>query len=164
MSGGIMTGKTIIITGATSGLGFVAAGRLAEFGARLVLVARNRDKAEAMLRQLREKHPGLEAQIQIADLSSLGELRRLAAALLQAAPRIDVLINNAGAIFTRRETTVDGLERTFALNHMAYFLLTSLLLDRLKAGAPARIVNVASGASQRELGFRRSPDREKLQR
>jgi len=141
-----MTGKTVVITGATSGLGSVAALRLAQLGARLVLVARNMAKAEAMAQQLRDRHPGLEAGIQIADLSSLAEIRKLAAELPRAAPRIDVLINNAGAIFSRRETTLDGLERTFALNHMAYFLLTTLLLDRLKAGAPARIVNVASEA------------------
>jgi len=141
-----MTGKNVVITGATSGLGLVASGRLARLGARLVLVARNRAKAEAMLRQLREKTPLLEAEILIADLSRLDEVRKLAAELPKAAPRIDVLVNNAGAIFTRRETTADGLERTFALNHMAYFLLTVLLLERLKANAPARIVNVASEA------------------
>jgi len=141
-----MTGKTVVITGATSGLGLVASGRLAGLGARLVLVARDRAKAEAMLRQLRDKTPSLEAEILIADLSRRDEVCKLAAELPRAAPRIDVLINNAGAIFTRRETTVDGLERTFALNHMAYFLLTVLLLDRLRANAPARIVNVASEA------------------
>ena len=146
MSDGNMTGKTVVITGATSGLGLVASGRLAGLGARLVLVARNRAKAEAMLRQLRDKTPSLEAEILIADLSRRDEVCKLAAELPRAAPRIDVLINNAGAIFTRRETTVDGLERTFALNHMAYFLLTVLLLDRLRANAPARIVNVASEA------------------
>jgi NAD(P)-dependent dehydrogenase (short-subunit alcohol dehydrogenase family) len=151
MSGGNMTGKTVVITGATSGLGLVAAGRLAELGARLILVARNRAKAEAMVRHLREKHPDLEARLLVADLSSLGDMRKLAAALPQAAPRIDVLINNAGAIFTRRETTADGLERTFALNHMAYFLLTLLLLDRLKANAPMRIVNVASEAHRNAM-------------
>jgi NAD(P)-dependent dehydrogenase (short-subunit alcohol dehydrogenase family) len=141
-----MTGKTVVITGATSGLGLMASGRLAGLGARLVLVARNRAKAEAMLRQLRDKTPSLEAEILIADLSRRDEVRKLAAELPRAAPRIDVLINNAGAIFTRRETTADGLERTFALNHMAYFLLTVLLLDRLRKNAPARIVNVASEA------------------
>ncbi len=141
-----MTGKTVVITGATSGLGSVAAARLAELGAKLILVARDRAKAEAMAIQLRDKHPGLDADIHIADLFSLGQVRRLAADLLKAAPRIDVLINNAGAIFAKRETTADGLERSFALNHMAYFLLTALLLDRLKASAPARIVNVASEA------------------
>ncbi len=141
-----MTGKTVVITGATSGLGSVAAARLAELGAKLILVARDRAKAEAMAIQLRDKHPGLDAEIHIADLFSLGQVRRLAADLLKAAPRIDVLINNAGAIFAKRETTADGLERSFALNHMAYFLLTALLLDRLKASAPARIVNVASEA------------------
>jgi len=141
-----MTGKTVVITGATSGLGSVAAGRMAELGAKLILVARDRAKAEAMAILLRDQHPGLDAEIHIADLFSLGQVRRLAADLLKAAPRIDVLINNAGAIFAKRETTADGLERTFALNHMAYFLLTALLLDRLKASAPARIVNVASEA------------------
>src|ERR1700691_1425008 len=146
MSDGNMTGKTVVITGATSGLGLMASGRLAGLGARLVLVARNRAKAEAMLRQLRDKTPSLEAEILIADLSRRDEVRKLATELLRAAPRIDVLINNAGAIFTRRETTADGLERTFALNHMAYFLLTVLLLDRLRKNAPARIVNVASEA------------------
>ena len=115
-------------------------------GAKLILVARDRAKAEAMAILLRDQHPGLDADIHIADLFSLGQVRRLAADLLKAAPRIDVLINNAGAIFAKRETTADGLERTFALNHMAYFLLTALLLDRLKASAPARIVNVASEA------------------
>jgi len=95
---------------------------------------------------LRAQHPGLDAKLLIADLSSLADIRRLAVELPKAAPRIDVLINNAGAIFTQRETSVDGLERTFALNHMAYFLLTLLLLDRLKSGGHARIVNVASEA------------------
>src|ERR1039458_10192528 len=99
MSDRMMTGKTVVITGATSGLGRVAAGRLAQLGARLVLVARNRAKAEAMVMPLRKKHPALEAEILIADLSSLGEVRKLAAELPDAAPRIDVLINNAGAIF-----------------------------------------------------------------
>jgi NAD(P)-dependent dehydrogenase (short-subunit alcohol dehydrogenase family) len=146
MSGGTMTGKTVVLTGATSGLGSVAAGRLASMGSRLVLVARNRTKAEAMVTGLRDKNPGLDAQILIADLSSLAAVRQLARELPEAAPRIDVLINNAGAIFNRRETTVDGLEMTFALNHMAYFLLTVSLLDRLKANPPARIVNVASEA------------------
>jgi len=146
MSGGIMTGRIVALTGATSGLRRVAAWRLAALGAHLVLVARNRAKGEILLQQLRDKHPGIDAKLLIADLSSLDAVRKLAAELPKAAPRIDVLINNAGAIFTQRETTVDGLERSFALNHMAYFLLTVLLLDRLKSGGPVRIVNVASEA------------------
>ena len=146
MSGGIMTGRIVALTGATSGLGRVAAWRLAALGAHLVLVARNRAKGEILLQQLRDKHPGIDAKLLIADLSSLDAVRKLAAELPKAAPRVDVLINNAGAIFNRRETTVDGLEMTFALNHMAYFLLTVSLLDRLKANPPARIVNVASEA------------------
>jgi NAD(P)-dependent dehydrogenase (short-subunit alcohol dehydrogenase family) len=154
MSGENMTGRIVAITGASSGLGRVAAGRLAAMGAQLLLVARNRAKGEILLRQLRDKHPGIGAKLLIADLSSLGAVRQLAAELTEAAPRLDALINNAGAIFTQRETTVDGLERTFALNHMAYFLLTNLLLDRLKAGRNARIVNVASEAHRNaELDF-----------
>jgi NAD(P)-dependent dehydrogenase (short-subunit alcohol dehydrogenase family) len=146
MSGENMTGRIVALTGASSGLGRVAAFRLAAMGAHLVLVARNRAKGEILLQQLRAQHPGLDAKLLIADLSSLADIRRLAVELPKAAPRIDVLINNAGAIFTQRETSVDGLERTFALNHMAYFLLTLLLLDRLKSGGHARIVNVASEA------------------
>jgi len=146
MSGENMTGRIVALTGASSGLGRVAAFRLAAMGAHLVLVARNRAKGETLLQQLRAQHPGLDAKLLIADLSSLADIRRLAVELPKAAPRIDVLINNAGAIFTQRETSVDGLERTFALNHMAYFLLTLLLLDRLKSGGHARIVNVASEA------------------
>ncbi len=133
-------------------------------GARLLLVARDRAKAEARRWRAPGKAPAVsKPKSSIADLSSLAELRRLAADLRNGAPRIDVLINNAGAIFSRRATTVDGLERTFALNHMAYFLLTSLLLDRLKAIAHARIVNVASEAHRNaQSGFRRSSDRARL--
>lgn len=141
-----MKGKTVVVTGATSGIGRVATERLAALGARLVLVGRNRAKGAAFLGNLRADHPGIDVQIHYADLSSLTEILRLAPALLAAAPRIDVLLNNAGAIFNRRETTEDGLERTFALNHMGYFLLTNLLLDRLAASAPSRIVSVASEA------------------
>lgn len=141
-----MKGKTCIITGATAGIGLEAAAQLGALGARLVLVGRNPAKGEAVLAHLRARVPGVTAEIHYADLSLLAESRRLAPLLLATAPRIDVLINNAGAFFHRREETGEGIERTFALNHLAYFLLTELLRERLAASAPARVVNVASEA------------------
>ncbi len=139
-------GKICVITGATAGIGLATAERLATLGARLVLVGRDQAKAEAARARLMALRPGCVDAVVLGDLASLAGLRRVAADLLQAAPRIDVLINNAGAIFRHRSTTEDGLERTFALNHMAYFVLTRLLEPRLAASAPARIVNVASRA------------------
>jgi NAD(P)-dependent dehydrogenase (short-subunit alcohol dehydrogenase family) len=141
-----MKDKTCVITGATDGIGLETARRLAALGARLVLVGRNKTKGEAALALLRAQMPGVAVEIHYGDLSRRSEIVRVAAEILRAAPRIDVLINNAGAIFARRETTPEGLERTFALNHLGYFLLTALLRDRLIASAPARIVNVASEA------------------
>jgi NAD(P)-dependent dehydrogenase (short-subunit alcohol dehydrogenase family) len=138
--------KTCIITGATAGIGLQTATRLGFLGARLLLVGRNRRKGEAALAQLRAKVPGLAVKMYYADLSQADDILRLAAALLNDAGRIDVLVNNAGAIFARREAMPDGLEHTFALNHMGYFRLTALLRPRLIASAPARIVNVASEA------------------
>jgi len=144
-------GKVCIITGATSGIGLAAASALAAQGAELVLVGRDRARGEAALKQLRAGAPALRATLHYADLSRLGEVRRLAAELLAAYPRMDVLVNNAGALFPRREVTAEGLERTFALNHMAYFLLTNLLQERLVASAPARIINVASRAHEEAM-------------
>jgi NAD(P)-dependent dehydrogenase (short-subunit alcohol dehydrogenase family) len=141
-----MKGKTCVITGATDGIGFEASARLGALGARLVLVGRNRAKGEAAVARLRQRVPGISAEMHYADLSRRDEIARLAPALLDAAPRIDVLLNNAGAFFARRAVTVDGLEQTFALNHMGYFRLTALLRERLAASTPARIVNVASEA------------------
>jgi NAD(P)-dependent dehydrogenase (short-subunit alcohol dehydrogenase family) len=141
-----MRDKICIITGATAGIGLETAARLGALGARLLLVGRSRQKGEAALARLRAKTPGVAAKMYYADLSRADEILGLAAALLNEAGRIDVLVNNAGAIFARRETTPDELERTFALNHMGYFRLTALLRSRLIASAPARIVNVASEA------------------
>lgn len=141
-----MKGKTCIITGATDGIGLEAACRLGALGARLVLVGRNHDKGKRALGMVRARVPDVVAEMHYADLSRRDEIHRLAPALLHAAPRIDVLLNNAGAFFSRRDTTADGLERTFALNHLGYFLLTHLLRERVLASAPARIVNVASEA------------------
>lgn len=146
-----MKGKTCVITGASDGIGFETARRLGALGARLVLVGHNPAKSEAALARLRAQCPGLPIEMLTADLSLRSEVVRIASALLRAAPRIDVLVNNAGAFFARRAVTPDGLERTFALNHMGYFLLTELLLERLTASAPARIVNVASEAHRKAV-------------
>jgi NAD(P)-dependent dehydrogenase (short-subunit alcohol dehydrogenase family) len=142
-----LEGKTIVVTGGASGIGAKAAAKLAGLGAGLVLVGRNRSRGEAMLRGLRALRPGgTEPRIVYGDLSLQREVRRVAADIAKVAPRIDVLVNNAGAIFNSYEETEEGLERTFALNHMGYFLLTGLLLPQLRAAAPARIVVVASEA------------------
>jgi len=144
-----MQGKVIVITGATSGIGQVAAERLAGMGARLVLVARDKVRGQAMLARLREHAPGISHSIHYADLSRLVEMKRVAAEIAAAETRIDVLINNAGALFGSRQVTEDGLELTFATNHMAYVVLTHGLRERLLASAPARVVNTASAAHER---------------
>jgi NAD(P)-dependent dehydrogenase (short-subunit alcohol dehydrogenase family) len=141
-----MRGKVVVITGGTSGIGEVAAQRLANMGARIVLVARDKRRGEAALARLRSADKSLSHSIHYGDLSRISEMKRLAAEIAAAEPRIDVLINNAGAIFGSRQLTADNLERTFATNHMAYFVLTLGLRERLLASSPARIVNTASDA------------------
>ena len=141
-----MKGKTIVATGATSGIGEVAVLKLAEMGARIVLVARDEVRAQATMRKLEAKAPKLGHRVHLADLSSMAETRKVGAAIAASEPRIDVLINNAGAIFSDRRVTPEGLELTFALNHMAYFVLTEALRDKLVASAPARIVSTSSGS------------------
>lgn len=141
-----MKGRVVVVTGASAGIGRAAAAALAARGATLALVARDPARGEAALAAVRAAGGGAGSTLHRADLSSLAEVRRLARDLLAAHAAIHVLVNNAAVIPRRRETTVDGIERQFAVNHLAYFLLTSLLLDRLKACAPARIVNVASSA------------------
>ncbi|HKD80546.1 MAG TPA: SDR family oxidoreductase [Candidatus Angelobacter sp.] len=149
-----MRGKTVVITGATSGIGRVAAEKLAGMGARMVLVARDKTRGEASLARLRELAPGLNHSIHYADLSRLAEMKRVAGEIAATEPRIDVLINNAGALFSSRQLTADSLEMTFALNHLSYFVLTHGLRERLRAAAPARVVNVASNAhTGRQLDF-----------
>jgi NAD(P)-dependent dehydrogenase (short-subunit alcohol dehydrogenase family) len=113
-------------------------------GARLVLIGRDRAKGEAALEQVRAAVHSAEASMHYCDLLRPSDIRAVAREILDTAPRIDVLINNAGSVFDRRELTVNGLERTFALNHMAHFLLTSLLEERLVASAPARIITMSS--------------------
>jgi NAD(P)-dependent dehydrogenase (short-subunit alcohol dehydrogenase family) len=143
-----MKGKTIVATGATSGIGEVAVLELAGMGARVLVVARDQGRARATMRKLEAKAPGLGHCVHLADLTSMAETRRVGAAIVASEPRIDLLVNNAGAIFTKRRVTPEGLEMTFALNHMAYFVLTAALSERLVASAPARIVSTASDAHQ----------------
>ena len=146
-----MQGKTVVVTGGTSGIGEVAARKLAEMGARIVLIARDKSRAEATLARLRKRGPGLAHCVHLADLTQLAEMKRVAGQIAAEEPRIDVLINNAGALFGTWRLTPDGLERTFALNHMAYFVITKLLRERIVASAPARIVSTASGAHEGEV-------------
>ncbi len=149
-----MQGKVVVITGATSGIGEVAARRLAGMGARIVLVARDKTRGAAALARLRCGDTGVPHSVHYGDLSRISEMKRLAAEIAAAEPRIDVLINNAGAMFSSRRVTEDNLELTFAVNHMAYFVLTQGLRERLLASSPARVVNTASGAHKgRVLDF-----------
>jgi NAD(P)-dependent dehydrogenase (short-subunit alcohol dehydrogenase family) len=143
-----MKGKTVVITGGTSGIGEIAAERLAQMGARIVLIARSKSRGKVALARLHEKAPDLAHTVHHADLTCISEMKRVAAEVASEEPRIDVLINNAGAIFVDRRLTDDGLECTFALNHMAYFVITDGLRERLLTSAPARIVNTASAAHQ----------------
>ncbi|UCD85503.1 MAG: SDR family NAD(P)-dependent oxidoreductase [Deltaproteobacteria bacterium] len=138
-----MDGRVCIVTGANSGVGFEAALRLAQGNAHLVMVCRNRQRGEEAKAKIEASVKG-PVDLLLADLSSLAEVRRLGKELLDRYPKIHILVNNAGMHSTRRTVTVDGFETTFAINHLAPFLLTHLLLERLKASAPARIVNVNS--------------------
>src|SRR5215210_4622710 len=144
-SPGSMSEKVCLITGATSGIGKATAMGLANMGASVVMVGRDRGKGEAVMAEIKEKSGNASVDLMLADISSQDEIHRLADETKEAYPRLDVLINNAGVFRSTRITTQDGIETTFAVNHLAYFLLTNLLLDVLKASAPSRIVNVASG-------------------
>lgn len=140
-----MSGKTVVITGANSGIGKATAVALAAMGARVMMVCRSRERGEAALADVR-RSGGETAGLLTADLSSQEDVRRVAGEILAATGRIDVLLNNAGALQTSYSVTVDGIERTWATNHLNYFLLTHLLRDRLLDSAPARIINVSSRA------------------
>ncbi len=140
---GPMAGRTVLVTGGTAGIGRATALGLANMGARLAITGRDRGRTEGAAREIRAAGGG-QVDVFVADLSSQSEVRRLADEVLQGLSRIDVLVNNVGGYWNTRHVTADGLERTFALNHLAPFLLTSLLLDRLKRSAPARVVTVSS--------------------
>ena len=140
-----MDGRTVLITGGSGGIGKATALGLATMGADLAITGRDRERTENAAREIRAVTGG-HVDVLIADLSSQSEVRRLAADVLQRLPRLDVLINNVGGYWNTRHVTPDGLEHTFALNHLAPFLLTNLLLDRLRESAPARVVTVSSNA------------------
>ena len=141
-----MEGKTCLITGGSDGIGYAAARELARMGARVVIVGRNAAKTDDAVQRITAETGNPAVDRLLADLSSQREVRRLAAEALERLPRLDVLLNNAGAIFLSNQRSVDGLEMTFALNHIGYFLLTTLLLDRLRQSAPSRIINVSSSS------------------
>ena len=142
----IMAGKTCLVTGATSGIGAETAAALAALGARVILVGRNAEKGRERLAQIRRESGNDQLDFLQANLASLESINRLADLFYQAYASLDVLVNNAGGIFMRRQFSPDKIEMTFALNHLNYFLLTHLLLDALKAVPRARIVNVSSAA------------------
>ena len=142
-----MQGKTVVVTGGNSGIGFETAAALAAMGARVLVTARNADKGRAAVAAITQRlHGEGRVQLVVFDLADLASVRQGAAEILEQAPRLDVLVNNAGLVLTERAETVDGFEATFATNHLGPFLLTNLLLDRIAASAPSRIVNVASTA------------------
>jgi retinol dehydrogenase-14 len=157
---GFIEGKSVLITGSTSGIGLESAAVLAGMGARVIIVGRDPGRVEAALAKVRARS-GTSASSYLCDFSSLVAVNRLADNVLRDVPELHVLINNAGSVFARRTVTTDGHEATLAVNHLAHFLLTQRLLPRLIASAPARIITVASGAHRsgaldfNDLGFNR---------
>ena len=142
-----MEGKTAVVTGGSSGIGFETAIALASMGARVLITARNADKARAAVASMSQRLQGKgQVQLVVFDLGDLASVRRGAAEILEQTPRLDVLVNNAGLVLSERSETVDGYEATFAINHLGPFLLTNLLLDRMTESTPSRIVNVSSTA------------------
>ena len=144
-----MDGKRVLITGATGGIGRITARALAKAGADVILVGRTPEKGRDAVAEIARQTDGERASFIRADLSVQAEVRRLGDQVAAQWDRLDVLINNAGAMFGRRQESADGIEMTLAVNHLAYCLLTRLLFERLRAAGPARIVNVASGAHRR---------------
>jgi NAD(P)-dependent dehydrogenase (short-subunit alcohol dehydrogenase family) len=141
-----MQNKMVLITGATAGIGRVTALELAKKGAHVVVVGRSIEKIQSVLTEIQNLPGSPQADFLLGDLSLLADVRRIAAEYRQRWNRLDVLVNNAGGIFMKRQITAEGHEMSFALNHLSYFLLTNLLLDMLRNSAPARIVNVSSMA------------------
>ena len=145
--------KTVVVTGANSGVGFVTAKQLAEAGAEIVMVCRDPGRGETARARIAESATGPPLQLFIADLSSQDEIHDVARDIHLANDRIDVLLNNAGSVFNKGERSIDGIEKTFATNHLAPFLLTNLLQDQLLAAPAARVVTVASEIYSRKLDF-----------
>ncbi len=147
-----MKGKTVLITGANTGIGRATTLALAGMGAKIVMLCHTRERGQKAMEEIKEKSDNPDIDLLVADLSVQADVRRAAAEFAARYSRLHVLINNAGVILPNRVVTGDGLESTLAVNYLAPFLLTNLLRDRLKAAAPARIINVASGI-QRALDF-----------
>jgi NAD(P)-dependent dehydrogenase (short-subunit alcohol dehydrogenase family) len=156
-----LAGKTILVTGATNGIGLESSVQMARRGAMLVLVGRDPGRTERAVADVKTRSGNAEVSSLLCDMASLAQVRRLAAEFLALHDRLDVLVNNAGTVYAERTVTEDGFEATFAVNHLAPFLLTNLLLDRVRQSAPARVVNVASTSHHRgkldfdDLGFER---------
>ncbi|MFZ6031030.1 MAG: SDR family oxidoreductase [Chloroflexota bacterium] len=142
-----LSDKIVLVTGATAGVGLATALGLARMGATVVGVGRDPGRSVAAAERIRHETGNPRVEYLLADLAVQADVRRLAQAFRSRYDRLHVLINNAGGFFLKRQLTADGLEMTFALNHLSYFLLTNLLLDVMQASAPARIVNVSSGAN-----------------
>lgn len=143
-----MSGKVCLVTGGTSGIGYVTARELAKVEANVVITARSEEKGKRSVEKLRAESGNSKINALIADFSFQSQVRKLVEEFKRQYDRLDVLINNAGAIYFRRTLTQDGIEMTFAANQLAPFLLTNLLLERLVSSAPARVVNVASNAHE----------------
>jgi len=141
-----MSDKTVLVTGATSGIGFAAASQLASMGARVILVGRNETKGDLAKKKILSSTPQAVLRFFRADLSYQQDIKILVEQLISSEPKLDILINNAGAFFQTRQESKEGLEMTFALNHMGYFVLTNGLLDMLETSVDSRIINVASNA------------------
>ena len=141
-----MAGKVAMVTGANSGIGLVTARELADRGAAVVLVCRDRERGEAALTEIKSRSAGGAVELMLCDLASQKSIREFAEEFKRTHDRLDVLVNNAGVYFRNRTVVEGNLETTFAVNHLAYFLLTNLLLDVIERSAPARIINVSSGA------------------
>jgi len=144
-----MAGKVVLITGANSGIGFEASVKIASMGAHVVMVARDRRRGDDALVAVKARSGSDTVSLLLCDMASMAGVRALAQDVLARHPRLDVLVNNAGSVKTSREVTEDGLEWTFAANYLGHFLLTNLLLDRLRESAPARVVNVSSDGHRR---------------
>ena len=144
-----MKGSVCMVTGATSGIGKVTARRLTQLGATVVVVGRSRERSAAAVRQIQQQTGNPSVEFMLADLSSQQDIRQLSEGFKRRYQRLDVLVNNAGAIMFSRQESVDGIEMTLALNHLSYFLLTNLLLEPLQSCEPSRIINVSSSAHKR---------------
>ena len=156
-----MAGKVCVVTGANSGIGKWTAEQLAEDGATVLMVCRRRERGEAALAEVRKRSGSTSIELLVADFASFDSVRGLARGLAESHDKLGVLVNNVGVARVRRSVTVDGYETTFQVNYLSHFLLTNLLLDELKRGAPSRVVNVSSAS---HFGARMNMDDLQLRR